>query len=79
MFRQGCKSAFGCLLSSIFDNRSLSVMIKRGVYLAVVLSTLLYGSETWVVKSPSIPRLEVFHNHCILVISDMSRNKQWKE
>ena len=67
---------FGCLRSSIFDNRGLSVI---GVYCAVVLSTLLYGSETWVVKSPSIPRLEVFHNHCIWVILGVSRNRQWKE
>ena len=71
--------AFGCLRSSIFDNRGLSVMIKRGVYRAVVLSSLLYGSETWVVKSPSIRRLEVFHNHCIRVILGVSRNRQWKE
>ena len=71
--------AFGCWRSSIFDNRGLSVMIKREVYRAVVLSTLLYGSETWVVKSPSIRRLEAFHNHCIRVILGVSRNRQWKE
>ena len=68
--------AFGCLRSSIFDNRGLSVMI---VYHAVVLSSLLYGSETWVVKSPSIRHLEVFHDHCIRVILGVSRNRQWKE
>ena len=32
--------------------------IKRGVYHAVVMSTLLYGSETWMVKSPSMKCLE---------------------
>ena len=68
--------AFGCLRSSIFDSRGLSVIIKRGVYCAVVLSTLLYGSETWVVKSPSIPRLKVFHSHCTWVILGVSGNKQ---
>ena len=47
--------AFGC---SIFDNRSLSVQIKRGVYQAVAMSTLFNGSETWVVKSLSIRQLE---------------------
>ena len=67
--------AFGCLRSSIFDNRGLSVMIKRGVYRAVVLSSLLYGSETWVVKSPSIRRLEVFHNHCIRVCLGIDNGK----
>ena len=48
--------AFGCLQSSIFDSQVLSVQIKRGVYCAVLMSTLLYGSdlETWAVKSPRI-------------------------
>ena len=45
--------AFGYLRSSIFDNQTLSVHIRRDVYRAVILSTLLYGSETWVVKSDS--------------------------
>ena len=46
--------AFGCLRSSIFDNQANNVQIKRsrGVYCAVMMSTLLYGSETWGVKSP---------------------------
>ena len=59
--------AFGCLRSAIFDNKSLSVDVKRGVYHAVVMSTLLYGSETWVVKSPSMKCLDGFHNRCIWI------------
>ena len=64
---------------SIFDSRALSVWVKRGVYCAVVMSTLLYGSETWVVKSPSMRRLEGFHNRCIRAILGVSRTRQWKE
>ena len=71
--------AFGCLRSAIFDNRSLSVDLKRGVYHAVVMSTLLYGSETWVVKSPNIKCLEGFHNRCIGISLGVSRATQWKE
>ena len=71
--------AFGCLRSSIFDNKELGVQIKRGVYCAVVLSTLLYGSETWVVKGPSMRRLEGFHNRCIRISLGVSRTRQWKE
>jgi len=59
--------AFGCLWSSIFDNQSLSVQIKWVVYCAVVLSTLLYGSETWAVKSAIMRCLESFHNCCIRI------------
>ena len=74
-------SAFECLQSSIFtiDYRALSVQIKRGAYCAVVMSTLLYGSETWGVKGPSIRQLEGFHNHCIRVIMSVSKTRQWKE
>ena len=57
----------------------LSVQIKRGVYYAVVMSMLLYGSETWVVKGPSMRRLEGFHNCCIRISLGVSRTKQWKE
>ena len=71
--------AFGCLRSSIFDSQALSVQIKRGIYCAVVMYTLLCGSETWVVKSPSIRRVEGFHNHCIRAIMGISKTRQWKE
>ena len=67
--------AFGCLRSSIFDNQTLSVHIRRDVYHA----TLLYGSETWAVKSPGVRRLESFHNRCIRMILGVSRTQQWKE
>ena len=30
-------------------------------------------------KSPSVRRLESFHNRCIWMILDVSRTKQWKE
>ena len=38
--------AFGMLRKSIFQNKSLTTDTKRAVYKAVVLGTLLYGSET---------------------------------
>ena len=63
------------------DSQTLSVHIRRGVYHTMVLSALLYGSETWVVKSPIvlIRRLESFHNRCVWMILDVSKTKQWKE
>ena len=38
--------AFGCLKKSIFTNPHLSVTVKRAVYRAVVLATLVYGVAT---------------------------------
>ena len=77
----GAARAFGSLRSSIFDNQSLSVYIKRSVYQAMVMSiaTLLYGSETWTMKSPSMGWLEGFHNCFVLVIMSISKTKQCKQ
>ena len=57
--------AFACLGSSIFCSKQLSVAIKREVYCAVVLSTLMYWEETWTVKVDSVRRMRGFHNRCI--------------
>ena len=48
-------NAFGHLRKSIFTNHCLPVNVKRAVYKAVVLATLLYGSECWAVKASQIP------------------------
>ena len=47
------------------------------MYLAVVLSTLLYGSETWTTKIRDLQRLNVIHHHCVRVIVSVSRRQQW--
>ena len=49
--------AFGCLKAAVFQNSQLSTDIKREVYRAVVLSTLLYGAETWTVKAENVRRI----------------------
>ena len=71
--------AFGCLRSAIFQSRQLSVAIKREVYRVMVLSTLLYGAETWTVKADSLRRMRGFHNRCIRSMLGVSRLQQWKQ
>ena len=71
--------AFGCWRTSIFCSKQLSVAIKREVYRAVVLSTLMYGVETWTVKAISVRRMRGFHNRCIRSMLGVSRLQQWKE
>jgi len=39
-------NVFGCLKRAIFTNQGLSLDIKRAVYKAVVLATLLVGQST---------------------------------
>ena len=65
--------------SSIIHNKQLSMAIKRGVYHAVVLPTLLYGAEAWRVKADSVRRMRGFHNRCIRSMLGVSRLQQWKE
>ena len=50
-------NVYGCLKRAIFTSQGLSLDVKHAVYKAVVLATLLYGSECWAV----IQQLEVFH------------------
>ena len=39
-------NTFGCLKKSIFTSSCLSIAVKPALYKAVVLTTLLYGSES---------------------------------
>ena len=71
--------AFGCLRSAIFRSQRISVATKREVYRAVILSTLLYGAETWAVKADSVRKMRGFHNRCIRSMLGVSRFQQWKE
>ena len=71
--------AFRCLKKSMFDDKNFSVATKRYVYCAAMLPVLLYGVETWMLKSKSARRLEVFHNRCIRTILGVSRYEQWKK
>ena len=68
--------AFGMLRKSIFQNKSLTTDTKRAVYKAVVLRTLLYGSETWTTKRVLTQKLETFHNRCLRGIFGITRMQQ---
>ena len=70
---------FKCFRQSIFANQFLSVDTRRCVYLATVIATLLYGSETWAVKARQVQHLEVFHNHYVRGILGITRLQQWRE
>ena len=57
----------------------LSVATKQRVYLAVVLSTLLYGAETWTVKAAHLRRMNTFHFDCVHTILSETRRSQWSK
>ena len=58
-------SAFGALRKCIFSSCSISTLAKRLVYLSIILSILLYGSECWTLTEKLLAKLGVFHNQCI--------------
>ena len=53
-------SSFGRLQKRVRQNHSLRLSTKLQVYRAVVVTTLLYGSESWVLYRKQIQLLEQF-------------------
>ena len=58
-------AAFGRLRENVWERRGLSVNTKLKVYRAVVLTTPLYGSETWTIDSSHAKQLNSFHMNCL--------------
>ena len=54
-------AAFGKLARRVFKNKDLTRKTKLMVYHAVVISTLLYGCETWTLYRRDKKKLERFH------------------
>ena len=57
--------AFGRLRKRVFENRNIKLKTKVSVYNAVVLSSLLYGSESWTLYRRQLKSLEKFHMTCL--------------
>ena len=57
--------AFGRLRERVFAERSLRKDTKLLVYKAVVLPSLLYGSETWTTYRRHLNVLEKYHQRCL--------------
>ena len=61
-------SAFGRLSKRVFGNQNLTIHTKIAVYDAVVISTILYGCETWVPYHRHIRLLESFQIRRLQII-----------
>ena len=60
------------LSKRVFTNKNLTLKTKIKVYQACVLSTLLYGSETWTTYAKQETKLNVFHIRCLRKIMNIS-------
>ena len=58
-------SAFGRLRSSAWERKGVRLSTKLSVYKAIVLTTLLYASETWTVYHRHAKKLNRFHLNCL--------------
>ena len=61
-------SAFGRLYKRVWNNKHLRIITKISVYRAVVLTTLLYDSESWVTYQNHLKLLDRFHQRCLRTI-----------
>ena len=61
-------SSFGRLSKRVWQNHSLRLTTKVQVYRAVVVPTLLYGAEAWVLYQRQVRLLERFHQRCLRTI-----------
>ena len=71
-------AVFGALRKCVFGTRDVSIDAKRQVYITLVLSVLLYGSECWTLRAEDRNRLRVFHRKCVRTMMGVSRRKQQK-
>ena len=60
------------LTSRVWKNPKLTIKTKVAVYNACVVSTLLYGSETWTTYARQERRLNSFHMRCLRRILGIS-------
>ena len=66
--------AFGALRACIFASTSISNKAKKAVYEAIVLSTVLYGCETWSLTEELYRRLRCMHAHHLRAMCRVSRS-----
>ncbi|KER22097.1 hypothetical protein T265_14942, partial [Opisthorchis viverrini] len=56
-------------LRHLWRQNGLSLNLKGRVYQATVRAVLLYGCETWPIRTADLRRLQVFDNRCLKTIA----------
>ncbi|VDM00234.1 unnamed protein product [Schistocephalus solidus] len=60
--------AYGQLQASMWNRHAIHLNTKLKIYKTVVLTTVLYGAETWTVFSNQARKLYHFHPSCLRII-----------
>ena len=68
-----CKArhTLGCLWSCVLNQNNILQLNKLKVYKAIILTSLLYGCETWILYRRHLKLLEHFHMHSLRSILGM--------
>ena len=66
---------FAMLRKSIWSQPSISVKTKIEIYRVIVLSTVLYGAETWTCTDKEYAKLNVFHTKNLRKIIGKKRDE----
>ena len=62
---QKAATAFGKLRKRVFEDTDIRTATKIKVYRAIVLTSLLYASETWTTYKKHLKKLEKFNQICL--------------
>ena len=72
-YRLKCAAtAYGRLRKRVFQDHDIRIATKVLVYKAIVITTLLYASETWTTYRRHLKTLEKFHQRCLRNIMNVS-------
>ena len=66
-------AAFGSMRKSLFSNAGICFQAKKVVYEGLILSILLYGSESWCLTEILFKKLRTFHARCVRAMCRVNR------
>jgi len=69
--------SFGMLDRRLCDDHSIRLDTKVAAYKAAILTSLLFGSKTWVLYRRHLRKLEQFHMRCLRRIAHMRWHDKW--
>ena len=75
---KSASKAFGALSKCVFRSSHVSIEAKRAAYVALVLSVLLYGCESWCLTAKLWAKLRVFHHSCARTMCRINPWYSWK-
>ena len=67
--------AFGALSASTFRNKDVRKELKGRIYVALIMSILLHGCESWFLREEEYHRLQAFHHSCVRAMCRVSMSQ----